>query len=151
MRLVEEEYQPGLFGIAQFGQRLEQFGQQPQQKSRVKFGAAHQLVGGENVDDALPARVAAQEIVDLERRFAEKPVRTLTFESEQLALDRPDAGFGNVAVSRGQLARPGRAGDQRLLKIAEIEQQQLVVIGPFEHDREHAFLRVVKIEQARQQ
>ncbi len=51
VRLVEEEHQPGLFRVADFGQRLEQFGEQPEQEGGVELGAAHQLVGGEHVDD----------------------------------------------------------------------------------------------------
>ena len=40
---------------------------------------------------------------------------------------------------------------QHRLKIAEIEQQQTLFVGMAEHDLQHAFLRVVEIEQTREQ
>jgi len=111
----------------------------------------HQRVGGEHVDHALAGVVAADEIVDLERRFAKEIRRALAFEGQQLALDRADAGLGDVAILRGQLARPFGAGDQHLLQIFQIEQQQPVVVRPLEGDGQHAFLRLVQTQQPRQQ
>src|SRR3546814_3101835 len=52
VRLVEEEGEHGLVGIADFGELFEQFAQQPQQEGGVELGARHQFVGGEDVDDA---------------------------------------------------------------------------------------------------
>ena len=36
--------------IADLGQHLEQFAQQPQQEGRIELGCGHELVGGEDVD-----------------------------------------------------------------------------------------------------
>jgi hypothetical protein len=149
--LIKEEHQLGLVRIAHFGQRLEQFGQQPQQERGVKLGALHQLVGGEHVDHAPAGLVAADEVVDFKRRLTKEPVRTLAFERQQLSLDRADRGLGNVAVSGGKVTGIFRAGDQRLLQIVHVEQQQAVVIGPFERDGQHPFLRLVEAHQAAEQ
>jgi hypothetical protein len=100
MRLVEEEYQLGLFRIADLRQHLEQLGQQPQQEGRIELGALHQLVGGEHVDIAAAFVVDFEEIVDVERRFAEEGRAALAVEAQQLALDRADAGLGHIAIAR---------------------------------------------------
>ena len=93
VRFIKEEHQPGLFGIAHFGQRLEQFAHQPQQKGGIELGILHQLISDQHVDQAFPAFVAAQEIVDLERGLAKKLVRALAFKRQQLTLDRADTGL----------------------------------------------------------
>ena len=53
VRLVEEEHQLRLVEVADLGQLLEQLGQHPQQEGRVQARRVQQLVGGEDVDDAL--------------------------------------------------------------------------------------------------
>ncbi len=151
MRLVEEEDELRPVGIAHFGQRLEQFGEQPQQEGRIKLGRAHQPVRCEDVDPAAPFAVHAHEIGDFEGRLAEKQVRALAFESEQLALDRPDALARNIAVSEFQLRRILAHREEDAAQIAEIEQQKAIIVGPLEGDRKYAFLGVVEIEQSRQQ
>ena len=52
MRLVEEEHELRLVRIADFGQFLEQFRQQPEQEGRIEPRILHQLVGGQDVDDS---------------------------------------------------------------------------------------------------
>ena len=52
VRLVEEEDELWLVGIADLGQLLEQLREQPEQERRVEPRARHQLVGGEHRDDA---------------------------------------------------------------------------------------------------
>ena len=63
MRLVEEEHELRLVGIADFRQLLEQLRQQPQQERRVEPRVLHQLVGGEDVDDAAAVAVGAHEVL----------------------------------------------------------------------------------------
>ena len=60
----------------------------------------------------------------------------------------PDAGGGDVAVLR--LQGLGLLADilQHGLQVFEVEQQQLVVVGDLEDQREHSRLRVVEVEQA---
>ena len=57
-----------------------------------------QLVGGEDVDDAAAVRVGLQQVVEVERGFAEEFVAALLLECEETALDGADAGGGDVAV-----------------------------------------------------
>ncbi len=54
VRLVEQEHELRLIEIADFGQLFEQLGQHPQQERGVEARRIHQLLGGENVDDAAP-------------------------------------------------------------------------------------------------
>ena len=56
MRLVEEEHELRLVEIAHLGQFLEQLRHQPQQEGRVEARVVHQLVGGQDVDDAAAVR-----------------------------------------------------------------------------------------------
>ncbi len=151
VRLVEEEYEAGLVGIAHLGQRLEQFGQEPEQESRVELRALHQAVGRQDIDIAAALFIAANEVVDFKGRFTEKPVRALAFERQQLPLDRADAGLGYVAVLRRQFARLFAAGHQHLLEVVEVDQQQAVVVGIAKGDHQDAFLGIVQAEQAGQE
>ena len=53
----------------------------------------------------MPVLIHGEEIVDLQRRLAKKQVGALRFEAEQLALDRADARFRDIAVCAGKLPR----------------------------------------------
>ena len=99
-----------------------------------------------------PSAVRAHEVVDVERRLAEERRRALVLQHQQLALDGADGRLGDVAVLGGQLA-PSSLGDvrQQRAQVLEVEQQQALVVGDLEGDVEHALLRVVELEQARQQ
>ena len=57
VRLVEEEDELGLIGVAHLGQLLEQLRQHPQQERGVEPRAGHQLVGGQHIDDAAAVAV----------------------------------------------------------------------------------------------
>ena len=63
-----------------------------------------------------------------------------------------DGGLGDVAVAWAldRLVVLGDEVEQRA-QILEVEQRQVAVVGDPEGDVEHAFLRVVELEQARQQ
>lgn len=151
MGFIEEEDQNRLFRVADLWQGLEQFAQQPQQEGRIEFGALHQLVGGEDVHIATPLVVHLQEIVDVERGFAEEMVAALRFQLQQLALDRAHARLGDIAVAGRQRVGIFRAISEHGLKIAQVEQQQPFLIGIFEGDGQHAFLRFVKAHQPGEQ
>ena len=151
VRFIEEEHQLGLFGIADLGKGLEQFGQQPQQEGGIKLRAAHQRIGSQHVDHAAPLIIHGQEVDDLQRGFAKELVRALAFEAEQLALDCADAGLGYITVFARHLAGVFVGEGEHRLQVAQVEQQQRVVIGIPEDDVEHAFLRVVEVEQPGEQ
>ena len=91
------------------------------------------------------------QIIEIQRRFAEKFVGALRFQCEQIALDRAGARGGNVAVLGFELI--GVVGDvlQHRAQIFQIEQQQPALIGDLENHVEHAFLRVVQVEQTTEQ
>ncbi len=121
MRLVEEEHEPGLFRVAHLGQRLEQLGEQPEQVGRVKLGAAHQLVRGENADETAPSGIDAEEVVHLQRRLPEELVRPLALEGQQRALDRADGGLGDAAIFARDFVRMIRRPREQAAQILEIE------------------------------
>ena len=76
MRLVEEEHELRLLGIADFRQVLVEFRQQPEQYRRIELWRAQQPIGCQNVDDAATA-AGLQQIVDVQHRFADKAVGAL--------------------------------------------------------------------------
>mmetsp|Transcript_120347 Transcript_120347/g.334872 ORF Transcript_120347/g.334872 Transcript_120347/m.334872 type:complete len:374 (+) Transcript_120347:42-1163(+) len=150
MGLVEEEHQLRLVQVAHFGQRLEQLGQHPQQEARVQPRRVHQLVGGEDVDDA-QATIGLHEIGDVEHGLAEEAVTTLGFDLQQAALDRADAGRRDVAVLRRELARVVADILQRGAQVLQVQQQQALVVGDLEHQLQHAGLGLVERQHAAQQ
>ena len=123
MGFVKKENEFGLFRIAHFGQVFEERGEQPQQKRGVDLRRLVELIGGKNVDDAMALRIGLQQIVEIQSRFAEKFLRALLLEGEQSALNRADAGGGDVAVLRLKIL--GVIADvlQHGLQVLQIQQQ----------------------------
>ena len=149
--LVEEEHELRLRQVAGLRQALEQLAQHPQQRRGIDLRRAHQPVRGEDVHDPAAFRVGLHQVVQVERRFAEELVAALGFQREQVALDGPDAGGGDVAVpapeGRGVLADMA----QHRAQVLEVEQEQSVLVGDAEDQVQHAFLHLVQPEQPRQQ
>src|SRR5450755_2333013 len=151
MRLVEKEDQLGLVRIADFGKLLVQLRQQPQQKRRVDARRTHQLIGSENVDHAPAVGVGLHEVVNVQRRLAEKFAAAFLSERDQPALNRPNTGGRDVAVLRLQRLCLLANILQHGLQILEVEQQQLMVVGYLEHQRQNSRLRIVEVEQSAEQ
>ena len=150
MRFVEEEHQFRFFRIADFGQFLEQFRQQPQQQRGIGLRRVHQLVGGEDVDHAPALFVGLHQVGDVERRLAEEMVAALFIDADQPALDCADAGGGDVAVLGGELLRVVADMLDHRPQVLQVQQEQALVIGNLEHQRQHAALRVVQVQQSRE-
>ena len=88
---------------------------------------------------------------ELERALAEEVLAALLLEDQQRALHGADGGGRDVAVGRRNLVGSLCDLDEERAQVLEIEQQQAFVVGELEGDVEHALLRVVEIEEARQQ
>ncbi|MOA53817.1 hypothetical protein D3C78_1856320 [compost metagenome] len=81
MRLVEEQRQQRLLGIATLGQLLEQLGQQPEQEGGVDLGRlVDQAAGVEQVDAPAAVRRRLQQVLQLQRRLAEQRLGALLLE-----------------------------------------------------------------------
>ena len=146
MRFVEKENELRFFRIANFRQILEQLREHPEQKRGVNFRRLlHQLVRGENVDDAL-ATLRLNQVLEIQRRLAKKFVRALRFEREETALYRSGTGGRDIPILRFELIGIVRDVLQHGAQIFEIEKEQAVFVGDLENDVEHAFLRVVQLE-----
>ena len=122
MRLVEEEHQLRLLRVAHFRQVLEELREQPEQEGRIELRRAHQLLGGEDADDALSA-LHAHEIGELEHRLAEELRRALCFERQEPALDDADRGGRDVAVLCLELRRVVADVLEHRAQVLEIEEQ----------------------------
>ena len=151
MRLVEEEHELRLVEIADLGHLLEQLRHQPQQERRVEPRALHQLVGGEDADDAAAVAVGLHQVLDVERGLAEELGRALLLQHQELALDGADGRGRHVAVLLLQLGGVLGDGGEHRAQVLEIEQREPLLVGDAERDVEHALLRVVEVHHARQQ
>ena len=151
MRLVEEEDERRFFGIADLRQVLEQLRQHPQEKRRVQLRLTHQLVGDEDVDNAPAFRIGLEEIVDVEHRLAEEPLAALLLDLEERPLDGADRRGGHVAVVGGELLGVVADELEHRAQILQIQQQHAVVVGHLEHERQHALLGRVQVEQPAEQ
>ena len=106
------------------------------------------MVGREQIQHALAAD-ALHKIVELDGRLAEEKVAALFVDLEQTALDRTDRRRRDIAVLQRQFGRTFADELHQRLQILEIDQHQAVVVGKLERDRQHAFLRVIKLQKPR--
>ena len=145
--LIEEEHQLRLLRIPHLRQPLEQLGQQPQQEAGVEPRALHQPVRRQDVHHA-PAIHRLEQVVDVEHGLTEEAVASLLLDLQQRPLNRPDAGGRHIAVLQLDLGGvlPHELEDRP--QILEVEQQQAVVVGHAEGQRQDPFLGVVEIQQA---
>jgi hypothetical protein len=70
---------------------------------------------------------------------------------QQPALDGADAGRADVAVLGGELLGVVAHVLQHRAQVLQVQQQQAVVVGDLEHHVQHAGLRLVQRQHARQQ
>ena len=149
MGLVEEKHQLGLIEVAHLGQLLEQLGEHPQQEGGIQPRAVHQLVGRQDIDDA-SARLGLHEVGDVEHGLAEEAVAALLVDLQQAALDGANAGRAHVAVLGGELAGVVAHVLKHRAQVLQIEQQHAVVVGDLEHQAQHALLRLIECQHARE-
>jgi hypothetical protein len=149
--LVEEEDQPGLVLVADLGQGLEQFRQQPEQEGGIEPGRIDQPVGGQHVHRAAPPGVLAHQVGQVQGRFAEERLAALLFQHQEPAQDGPHRCRGDVAVSGAQFGRAFGDEIQQRPQVLEVEDQQVLVVRHPEGEIEHRFLGVVEFQQPGQQ
>src|SRR3954453_17358190 len=105
MCLVKEEHELRLVDVADLRQLFKQFRKQPQQEGGIEPGIGDQLIGRQDVDEAAAVAVLAHEIVDLERRLAEKLGCALVLQHQKLSLNGADGRGRDIAVLRPQVGR----------------------------------------------
>src|SRR5215510_12980464 len=151
MRFIEKEQELRLLRIAYLGKLLEQLRQQPEQECCIEPRIRDQLVGREHIDDSASVPVGAEEIGKIQCRLAEERVGALVFEYQQLPLHGSDRRRRDIAICLLQLG--SMIGDQtkNRAQILEIEQREPLLIGNAKRDIQNAFLRVVELQQPRQQ
>ena len=149
--LVEEEDQTRFVRVADLGQLLEQFRQQPQQEGGVQTRAVHQPGGVQHIDLAPPVQRGAHHVLQPQGRLAEEGVAALLLQLQQGALDGGDGGGRDIADlaadGLGVLADIGQQGAQ----VLEVQQQQALLVGDVEGDGEDPLLHVVQLQHPGQQ
>ena len=151
MRLVEEEDQARLVGIADLRQFLEQFRQQPQQEGGIERRVLDDAGRVHDIDLAAAIGAGAHHVVEVECRFAEEILQPLAAQHQQTALDGADRCRGDIAIGLAQLGAALGNMHQKGAQILEVEQKQVLVFRQLEGDIEHTFLGVIEIEHAREQ
>ena len=148
--LIEEEDELGQGQVAHLGQRGVELREEPEQKRRVELGLHHQLVGSQHVHDALAA-LGLHQVVDVERGLAEELVGALGLQLQQGALDGADGGRRDVAIGRRVLLGMLRNVVEHRPQVLQVEDHQAALVGHAEDDVQHAVLRLVQSQQAREQ
>src|SRR5262249_38218991 len=101
-----------------------------------------------DIHNALAVGVGLYQIVEIQRRLAEKLVAALLAERHQPALNRSNAGSGDVAVLRLQIFRMLADVMQHGLQVFQVEKQQPILVGHLEYQRQHSSLGVVQVQQS---
>ena len=91
------------------------------------------------------------EVFDVEHGLTKELVPALRLNLHQAALDSPDAGGADVAVLGGELLGVVTHVAQHGPQVFHVQQQQVVVVGDFEHQVQHPGLGVVQAQHAGQQ
>ncbi len=152
MRLVEEEDELGLVGVADLGQVVEEVGEQPHEEGREERGAVlhgRQLEAG---DDAAAVRRGAQQLARVELGLAEERLGALVGEADELAQD--DAGRRRRQAAEGLqvgLAVVGGEVLHDLAQVLEVDERQPLLVGVVEDEPEAGLLGVVEAEDLAQQ
>ena len=134
VRLVEEEHELRLVGVADLGQLLEQLRQQPQQERRVEPRRLHQLVGGEDVDDAAAVRRSACRSSMLSIGSPKNLSPPCCSSASRPRWIAPIAGGARRCRTRCvNLLRVVADVLQHRAQVLQVEQQQAVVVGDLEH------------------
>src|SRR5206468_7528903 len=88
---------------------------------------------------------------DLEHRLAEERGAALLLYLEERPLDRADRRRRDIAVAGAKLRSIVGGKLQHRAQVFEVEQQEPVIVGNLEDEREHALLCRVQVEQATEQ
>src|SRR5206468_553186 len=144
VRFVEEEHELRLVEVPHFGKPFIKFRQQPQEQRRIELGRREQLVGGKDVHHPVSGAVGLDEVVDVEHRLSDQALGALLLQRQQASLDGTDAGRRDVSVLHLEFLRVLPNILQQGTEVLEVEEQQSVVVGHLEGERQDAFLRVVE-------
>ena len=150
MRLVKEEDELRLLQVAHLGQRGVQFREQPQQECGVELRLHHQLVGSQHAHHAL-AVLNGQQVLYVKRGESEEMLGTLILQLQQGTLYGTNRGGRDVAILGGVVLGVLRNPVEHGAQVLQVVNQQAALVGNAEHNVEHAVLRLVQLQQTRQQ
>src|SRR5437764_678313 len=78
-----------------------------------------------------------EQVVDIQHGLADEAIGPLLLERQEAALNCPDRRGGYVAVACRQLRRVVAHVRKQRAQVLEVEQQQPVVVGELERQRQH--------------
>ena len=152
VRLVEEEHELRLLGVAHLGEGVEEVGEQPHEERRVEGRLVLDARHLEQTDDALAGRVEADEVGGVDLGFAEEDVGALVGEGDELPQDHPDGGARQPAeLLQFALAVVAREVGEDRAQVTQVEERQTRLIGVVEDETEAGLLRGVETEDLAQQ
>ena len=144
MGFVEEEDQFRLVRIPHFRELFEQFRQQPQQEGGIEFRAVDEAGGVQHAHDTASVGGGAHHVAQFQGRF------TFALHDQQVALQGAQRGRGDVAIFLAEFVADflvAHMGEQ-FAEVFQVQQQEAVIVGIFEGDVQHTFLRIGQPHQA---
>ena len=151
MRLVEEEDEAGLVGVAHLGQPLEEGREHPQQEHGIDLRALDEAGGIEQVDVATAVGRAGKPVIELQAGLAEEDVASLVLDGDERALYGAHRLGGHVAVRRLVFLGVLQDIGEHRAQVLEVDEEESLVVGHAEDDVEHALLHVRKAQEAAEQ
>ena len=148
VRLIEEEDDLRLLGVADFGKGLIELGHHPQHEGGIHGRVVHELLAVEDVDLALAGRVGREPVVDVEGGLAEELVAAFGLERDDRADDGGEGLLRDVAVAQRVVLRVLADIGQHGAQVFGVDEEDALVIGDLEDDLHDGCLRVVEPEDA---
>jgi hypothetical protein len=150
MGFVEEKDEAGFFRVADLGQLLEELGEDPQQKCRVGLGRRHEPVGGQDVDLPFAREIGLDQIRQGQAGSPNSFSPPWLSSSSNPRWMAPMEAGRHLAVLG--LVLGGVVADvlEQGAQVLEVQQQQALVVGHAEHDRQDPGLDVVQVQQTGQ-
>ncbi len=134
-----------------FRQEIAELGQEPEDQGRVLTAGHDRPVREEEADGAAPVGAGPQELGHIKRRLAEEPGSAALLELEQRPLDGSDGGRRDAPVRGADLGRVVGSVLEHRAQVLGVQEEEAAVVSDAVGDREHGFLRVVEIEEAREE
>ena len=136
MGFIKKEHHPRLLLIPSLREQLEELRHHPQHKRGIDQRALDLLAAVQDMDHALPARIGAHPVMEVQSRLPKKLLTALGLQRDHRAEDGIDTLFGQIAVPRGILLRIFRYMLEHGPQVLSVDQKQLVLVSDPKDDRQ---------------
>ena len=153
MSLVKEEDQLRLIGVAHFRQSFEELSQEPHEEGREQSALAAQVGKFQRGNDTATVHRHAHKISDIEGGLTEENIAARGLQSSKLAQDHARGCRGNTTDSLELFLAfvIVRQIVNDRTQVLEVNQRELLTIGPVEDQLKGRGLSVVQAQHSRKQ